>query len=245
MIKTPSQVVHENIKKEFFQLLIRKDNVSKKEWLDFEKKLATNKNNNLSVFNLYLVFKSKFDSTPYIKPLTKNEINSIRTKLAYNGVHSIVDYKILGNITSLVPFSLVEELYSYLFPIQLASTRNNEFNQVIVQTYNNIITYTIKQEMVSKTNYYLEQINKIDFGNSGYVHKLRIKYLEQLSLYSQTGNPKYNSKAFHFANISKELDDLATYESLVTELEQYSNKTNHSSADVKTILFDDKIIDSK
>lgn len=72
--------------------------------------------------------------------------------------------------------------------------------------------------------------------------KLQIFYLEQLSLFSETGNPIYNSKAFYYANIAKDLGDNLHYESLVAELEKFSNKTITLLPEIKMPMIKNRLI---
>ncbi|MDT1997682.1 hypothetical protein CKN82_13010 [Carnobacterium divergens] len=142
----------------------------------------------------------------------------------------------------MIPFEIIERLYSHLFPVKLPEIRNDEFNQVVIQAYNNILTQTIKYDWHIKTKYYLSEVRKEPLANSDYLCKLQILYLEQLSLFSETGNPIYNSKAFYYANIAKDLGDNLHYESLVAELEKFSNKTITLLPEIKMPMIKNRLI---
>lgn len=245
MLKNNFENTYLNLKKEFIGLLESSDTVSKAEWINFEKRLALEKTANQWVLNLYLVFKSRLENSDFIAPLTDIEINDIKDQLLSKSIHSLTDYKILGNLTTLIPFEIIERLYSHLFPVKLPEIRNDEFNQVVIQAYNNILTQTIKYDWHIKTKYYLSEVIKEPLANSDYLCKLQILYLEQLSLFSETGNPIYNSKAFYYANIAKDLGDNLHYESLVAELEKFSNKTITLLPEIKMPMIKNKLINPK
>ncbi|KRN70598.1 hypothetical protein IV70_GL002995 [Carnobacterium maltaromaticum DSM 20342] len=242
MLKNNFENTYLNLKKEFIGLLESSDTVSKAEWINFEKRLALEKTANQWVLNLYLVFKSRLENSDFIAPLTDIEINDIKDQLLSKSIHSLTDYKILGNLTTLIPFEIIERLYSHLFPVKLPEIRNDEFNQVVIQAYNNILTQTIKYDWHIKTKYYLSEVIKEPLANSDYLCKLQILYLEQLSLFSETGNPIYNSKAFYYANIAKDLGDNLHYESLVAELEKFSNKTITLLPEIKMPMIKNRLI---
>ena len=242
MLKNNFENTYLNLKKEFIGLLESSDTVSKAEWINFEKRLALEKTANQWVLNLYLVFKSRLENSDFIAPLTDIEINDIKDQLLSKSIHSLTDYKILGNLTTLIPFEIIERLYSHLFPVKLPEIRNDEFNQVVIQAYNNILTQTIKYDWHIKTKYYLSEVIKEPLANSDYLCKLQIFYLEQLSLFSETGNPIYNSKAFYYANIAKDLGDNLHYESLVAELEKFSNKTITLLPEIKMPMIKNRLI---
>ena len=242
MLKNNFENTYLNLKKEFIGLLESSDTVSKAEWINFEKRLALEKTANQWVLNLYLVFKSRLENSDFIAPLTDIEINDIKDQLLSKSIHSLTDYKILGNLTTLIPFEIIERLYSHLFPVKLPEIRNDEFNQVVIQAYNNILTQTIKYDWHIKTKYYLNEVRKEPLANSDYLCKLQIFYLEQLSLFSETGNPIYNSKAFYYANIAKDLGDNLHYESLVAELEKFSNKTITLLPEIKMPMIKNRLI---
>ncbi|MFS7424512.1 helix-turn-helix domain-containing protein [Carnobacterium maltaromaticum] len=245
MLKNNFEHTYHNLKNEFIRLLQTSETVCKNEWINFEKKLSNEKKSNQWVLNLYLVFKSRFEDSDFIAPLTDLEISDIQDQLLSKSIHSLTDYKILGNLTTLIPFEIIEMLYSHLFPVKLPEIRNDEFNQVVIQAYNNILTQTIKYEWHIKTKYYLNEVRKEPLANSDYLCKLQIFYLEQLSLFSETGNPIYNSKAFYYANIAKDLGDNLHYESLVAELEKFSNKTITLLPEIKMPMIKNKLINPK
>lgn len=242
MLKNNFEQTYHNLKNEFIRLLQTSETVSKNEWINFEKKLSNEKKSNQWVLNLYLVFKSRLEDSDFIAPLTDSEINDIHAQLLSKSIHSLTDYKILGNLTTLIPFEIIERLYFHLFPVKLPEIRNDEFNQVVIQAYNNILTQTIKYDWHIKTKYYLSEVIKEPLANSDYLCKLQIFYLEQLSLFSETGNPIYNSKAFYYANITKELGDNLHYESLVAELEKFSNKTITHLPEIKMPMIKNRLI---
>ncbi|WP_338133720.1 helix-turn-helix transcriptional regulator [Carnobacterium divergens] len=125
MLKNNFENTYLNLKKEFIGLLESSDTVSKAEWINFEKRLALEKTANQWVLNLYLVFKSRLENSDFIAPLTDIEINDIKDQLLSKSIHSLTDYKILGNLTTLIPFEIIERLYSHLFPVKLPEIRND------------------------------------------------------------------------------------------------------------------------
>lgn len=226
------------LQEELEYIYINKNKLPQNYLKNFEKKIDKEKYENFSSLNVYIVFKSMFSDNSNIEPLTKKEIEVITRKIKSRKIHSINEYKILANITRLVTLEEVETLYNILFPVKYNDYRGVNFNHVIIQIYNNILTQTIKHDLHGKTKFYLNEAQKNHSDIKNYFATLQLKYLKEISEFSQTGEISNLNKAHYYATVTKELDDLIHYGNIQKELQSIVTKTNKSTTDQFQVIRD-------
>lgn len=224
LLNTSNPSYINDLKKEYYNT-INSITLPKFQLINLDQKLALAQTKHPAIMNLYLQFKLKYkdSNSESVPDLTADEIKFIYESLVSKKIHSTADYQILGNLIRLVPISMIENLFTKMFPVVHPEIRNKQFNQVILNVYLNLISEFIYLGWHDTAREYISLAKK-EITIDNYKTTATLKFLEQIQLYSELRNNKNYDNAKSFVAIIEQLDDIEHYEKLKEFLLFVKNK---------------------
>lgn len=164
-------------------------------------------------------------------PISYNraEIFEFAQKLYENrNEYYVVDYEIIGNISSLLTVKELITLANYLFPCQL--NRGYIHDDIVQISVINIIEFLIKQKEYNLASEWIEKIrNMID--TKGFIKNtlttLKLLYLKEEVEFRITKNIKHYLELLRYADLFKEMGETVLHKAILNDsLHQISKEYN-------------------
>ncbi|MFD1901293.1 hypothetical protein GQR36_17180 [Enterococcus termitis] len=165
-----------------------------------------------------------------VEEISNEEIDIIYNQLSQAKYFFGFEYKLLCNTISFFSKEQAKILIQKAYPIENESIRDYTTKKFAYNTLINLISITLHQKDYDLTKKYISIAKKSDKTNTNYSFRMNLKYLENLTNWIETGEPKYMQQITNFISILEDIGDFEHANNVKVEVKEL---THHKDKDTK------------
>ncbi|MCA5014036.1 MULTISPECIES: hypothetical protein [unclassified Enterococcus] len=165
-----------------------------------------------------------------VEGISKEDIEIIYNELSNVKYFFGFEYKLLSNTITFFSTDQVTHLIQKAYPIDNERKRDYTTKKFAYNTLINLISITLHRKEYNLTRKYINIAKDLDKTNSNYSFRMNLKYLENLTNWIETGEPKYMQQITNFITILEDIGDLEHAKNVKDEVK---NLTHHKDIDSK------------
>lgn len=211
------------------------DDQSKKiELVTYYKHIEKLDNKNLKELSNFIAIKANFHlKWSEIGEITPSEISSTYKMLSKKKFYFQYDYILINNLITFFSNKQIDTIMAKAFPLQYRHKRDITTKRFANNIWINLISIKIYKEDYIGSKEYLKLANKYDSVKDNYYFTMNLRYLENLTLYMETGIPEYYEKILEFLHIIETIGDWQFANEVRNEIQTVTHNKKIAANDKK------------